>query len=123
MDIRQDYATGTYQIKAYEPGKITVNEVHFDHSIVVSSDDLITNWTPQSLGQLKHEHFTPIIALDPEIVLLGTGKKFIMPPDALLVPLYDNCIGVECMDTGAACRTYMALLAENRKVVAALLID
>ena len=63
-----------------------------------------------------------MVELAPEIVLLGTGAQFRFPEPALLAPLYKAGIGVEVMDTPAACRTYNILLGEGRNVVAALLV-
>ncbi len=59
----------------------------------------------------------------PEIVLLGCGARFRFPSPAVLAPLYGAGIGVEVMDTRAACRTYNILLSEGRRVVAALIVD
>jgi uncharacterized protein len=61
--------------------------------------------------------------MKPEIVLLGTGATFVFPDPARLAPLRDARVGVEVMDTAAACRTYNILLAEGRNVVAALIVQ
>jgi uncharacterized protein len=71
---------------------------------------------------LAADHFAAIVELAPEIVLLGTGARFTFPMPALLAPLYKAGIGVEAMDTPAACRTYNILLGEGRNVVAALIV-
>jgi uncharacterized protein len=59
----------------------------------------------------------------PEIVLVGSGRAFAFPDPSLLAPLYAAGIGVEVMDTRAACRTYNLLLGEGRNVIAALIVD
>lgn len=123
MLITEDKSDARYQIRAYEPGKVTVNQTHYTNSIIISPDNLITDWAPQSLTELAPEHLEPILKLKPSIVILGTGQQFLMPKAALLAPLYTQKLGVESMDTGAACRTYTALMAEGRNVVAALLIE
>ena len=122
MILTQHIDGAHYQIRAYEPGAITVNETVYHRSLIVSADTLITDWPPSSLHALDSGHFAPLLALKPEIVILGTGLHFIMPPAKQLAPLYHGKYGVECMDTGAACRTYTALVSEGRNVVAALLI-
>ena len=122
MILIQNIDDTQHQIHAYEPGAITVNETIYHHSLIVSADTLITDWPPSSLQTLTATHFEPIFALKPEIIILGTGLHFIMPPAKQLAPLYQKQYGVECMDTGAACRTYTALVSEGRNVVAALLI-
>jgi len=122
MILNEDAGIGDYQIRAYEPGAITINETVYTKSVIVSAYKLIADWAPQSLDELRDKHFNLILEADPEIVLLGTGVNFKMPAQKQLAPLYLEKLGVECMDTGAACRTYTALMSEGRKVVAALLI-
>ncbi len=123
MILTEDSGIGDYHIRAYEAGAITVNETVYRKSLIVSPYELNSDWPPQSLADLTREHFEPILAMKPEVVLFGTGRQFKMPPPAKLALLYENRMGVEYMDTGAACRTYAALMSEGRRVVAALLID
>lgn len=122
MQLNLDTTNAIYQIRAYEPGRIQVNEHWLTHSIIISPLQLITDWPPQQLSELQPEHFAPIIALKPKIVLLGSGLKICFPPAELLASLYAQQIGVEIMDTAAACRTYTLLAGEGRAVVAGLLI-
>lgn len=122
MQITQDPNIGLYYIHAYEPGKIKVNEEILTHSIIISSEQPINNWAPQQMSELTAEHLAAILALKPEVVLLGSGTHISFPPKELLLPFYAQQIGVEVMDTGAACRTYNVLISEGRRVVAGLLI-
>lgn len=123
MILNQDSSDAKFQIRAYELGRITVNETVYQHSLIISAEHLISDWRPQSLQELKPEHWQAALALKPEVILLGTGERFQMPAQHLLAPVYQQKLGVEIMDTRAACRTYMALIAEGRKVLAALLIN
>lgn len=123
MILTEDTDIGNYHIQAYELGAITVNTTVYAKSLIISPFELISNWAPQSLDKLKNEDFEPVLNLSPQIVLLGTGVKFKIPPAKQIAPLYQQKLGVEYMDTGAACRTYTALTSEGRKVVAALLIN
>ncbi len=122
MQLTQDTNTGKYYIHAYVPGRIKVNEETFANSIIVAPDQLINPWHPLSVAELTAEDFAPIIALQPEIVLLGTGVRLSFPAQNIFAALYAKQIGVEVMDTGAACRTYNVLMSEGRRAVAALLI-
>ena len=122
MQLNQDISDASFQIRAYEPGLIQVNNDQYRQSLIVAPELLIADWQPQSLTDFQVDFWQPVIELKPEIVLFGTGQQFILPKPVLLAPLYELNIGVECMDTGAACRTYCALTAESRNVVAALLI-
>ena len=82
---------------------------------------MLTDWPPQALDQLREAHFEPILALQPELVLLGTGTRQGFVPPPLLKCFYAAGIGIEMMTTDAACRTFNLLAAEDREVVAALL--
>lgn len=110
-------------IRAYESGRITVDDQHYSHSLILSPGRAITPWRPQGTDELLHEDFEPVLALHPDILLLGTGSRLNFPAQRLTVHLLQSGIGVEVMDTAAACRTYNILLAEQRRVVAALLLD
>ncbi len=123
MILTQDTSDAPFQIRAYGDGIITVNENVYQKSLIISAQTLITDWPPQSFQELTEKDWAPVLDLKPELVLLGTGRQFKMPHPSLLAPLYLKKIGVESMDTGAACRTYTALIAEGRNVVAALIIQ
>lgn len=111
-----------YQIRAYKPGTIQVNEKTFTSSIIITPDELISNWQPRTINELTEEHLAPILIIKPDILLIGTGSKLVFPPVEIYGHLINMGIGVEIMDTSAACRTFNALSAENRRVAAALII-
>jgi uncharacterized protein len=92
-------------------------------NIVVSGERVVTGWTAGGFDSLVPADVEALAAMKPEILLLGSGRAFRFPPPALLAPLHAARIGVEVMDTRAACRTYNILLAEGRGVVAALIVD
>lgn len=117
-----DENNAAYQIRAYKPGFIQVNETTYTQSLIISANQLITDWTPQSLGELTAEHLRKILPLKPGILLIGTGETLNFPALELYGDLMNQGIGVEIMDTSAACRTYNVLTAEDRNVVAALII-
>ena len=106
----------------YGSGYVEVNRNRHGASLVVAGDRLVTDWPLTSVDQLTADHLAAILEMKPEIVLLGTGAKFEFPEPARLAPLHKARIGVEVMDTPAACRTYNILLAEGRNVVAALIV-
>jgi uncharacterized protein len=122
MKISLDAGTATYRILSYARGQVVVNEQTLTRSLLVMPETLLKDWPPQDFDAFAIDHFALIAALRPEIVLLGTGAALRFPAPELLTPLYDSGIGVEVMDTGAACRTYNILMAEGRTVAAALLM-
>jgi len=100
---------------------VMVNDERFESSIVVSSDMVRTDWNVQDFENLGEGHFAYLAALKPDVLLLGTGNKQQFPHPRLYRALTEAGIGLECMDTPVACRTYNILVAEDRKVVAAIL--
>lgn len=112
---------GTNLIRAYAPGELRIGDRAFRRSIVVSATALIEDWRPQDPSDLASADLEPLLALGPEILLLGTGARQQFPGRDVLAALYARRVGFEIMDTGAACRTYNVLVAEGRTVVAALM--
>jgi len=118
MRLQLETAEGTYQIQRYTADSITVNGQVFTSSLLVMPR-YVNSWAVKDFASLTEAHLIP---LKPEVVLLGTGMKIRFPPPELLAPLINQRIGVEVMDTPAACRTYNVLMAEERAVIAALLL-
>ncbi|HXH03308.1 MAG TPA: Mth938-like domain-containing protein [Candidatus Competibacteraceae bacterium] len=121
MRLHQDLDPNTVYIRAYATGSVTVSDRVLTRSAVITPDG-IHDWAPQTFAELSEEHFADLLELNPEIVLLGTGARQRFPHPSLTRALLARGIGVEVMDTAAACRTYNIILAEGRRVVAALLM-
>jgi len=138
MQIHQDHNNAAYAIRSMEPGKVTI--VHpitaFDDngkplirqevltcSTVIMADQLLRDWPVANVDGLTPAAMTPLAELPLEVVLLGTGDKIRFPKPEVTAPLLSKGIGVEVMDVGAACRTYNILMAEGRKVAAALILE
>lgn len=121
MRLSLDFDERAFRVGAYGAGQVVVNGREIDHSVLLSAERLET-WPPARFEDLSESHFAAITTLEPELVVLGTGARQRFPHPALTRPLIDRGIGVEAMDTGAACRTYNILSAEGRRVVAALLM-
>jgi len=107
---------------AYGEGYVVVNRTRHQASLIVLPDAPIEPWPPRAVEELSEAHLAPILAHAPEIILLGTGAKLQFPAREIRVALANLGIGVEIMDTFAACRTYNILAGEGRKVAAALLV-
>jgi uncharacterized protein len=122
IGLNLDESAALFQIRSFQPGKIQVNDKTLTNSIIISPDHLIENWQPQSLRELSANSFSIILDLKPDVLLVGTGSKLTFPSPEVYGHLINHGIGVEIMDTSAASRTFNALAAENRRVVAALLI-
>jgi uncharacterized protein len=121
MRFTQDSSSGLNLIRSYRAGEIRINEGVFHDAVIVSASALIAQPELRQVSDLDAEHTARILALDPEVVLLGTGQKQIFPAAAFSAQFLRAGIGFEAMDTGAACRTFNVLVAEQRRVVAVLL--
>ena len=122
MSLTLDNNTAHYQIRAYQPGLIQINEFILTDSIIITPTRLIQNWQPKHISLLTPEDLLPILDLQPAILLIGTGSTLEFPQLKIYGDLINKAIGVEIMETGAACRTFSALTAEGRNVAAALIV-
>jgi len=107
---------------AHGAGFVAVNRQRYEQPVVVTPDQLLSDWQARSFDTLAEADFSYFLTLMPEILLLGTGPQQRFAHPRLYRALTDARIGVEFMDTPAACRTYNILMAEDRKVVAAILL-
>ena len=122
MKFERDAPDGRNTFTGYGPGYVEVNGKRYSSSLVVSGERLIVDWPAASVDVLGADHLAAILELAPEIAIIGSGSTFRFPEPARLAPLHQARIGVEVMDTAAACRTYNILLGEGRNVVAALIV-
>jgi uncharacterized protein len=113
----------TNVITGYGAGFVEVNKQRYDSSLVVLPDRIWTEWSASTFAALTAADLEALAALKQEVVLLGTGKLLRFPRGELMRPLIEAGIGLEVMDLSAACRTYNILVAEERKVAAALLLE
>ncbi|MBT8050977.1 MAG: Xcc1710-like domain-containing protein [Xanthomonadales bacterium] len=123
MDLTLHKPDDTYFVRSFGPEGITVTNTVYPYSLVLSGEKLVSDWPVRSVDALDESHLEPILALEPEIVVLGTGAEHVFPEPKLLMRFYERGIGLETMTTPAACRTFNVLLSEKRNVVAALIQD
>lgn len=122
MKLHLNTRTNQNIFTAHGTGYVTVSGQRFEHSIVVTPEQVFTDWQPHNFDALSESDFAYLLAMKPEIVLLGTGAQQCFPHPRLYQQLTAAGIGVESMDTPAACRTYNILMGEDRKVIAAILL-
>lgn len=123
MPLAEDIISNRNSIQAYEQGQITVNERIYSNSLILSPDQIIDPWPVDSVSQLEEKHLESIFDLKPDVILLGTGEKQIFPEIDILGHFARQGYGVEVMNTGALCRTYNILVAEDRQVAAAIIFE
>jgi uncharacterized protein len=121
MKFQADSTQGP-SITGYGEGWVSVNGEKFTGNLVVNSANRPEAWTAKSFEDLKPSDFEIFASMDVELVLFGSGDRIRFPHPEWLGALYAKRIGLETMDTPAACRTFNFLAGEGRKVVAALLL-
>jgi len=112
--------TSLNNIQRYDNQCVVIREQIYQQSLIVMPD-YISEWDVNGFDNLQLEHFKRLRALQPELVVLGTGLQQQFPNPELYAPLIEAHIGMEVMDRLAACRTYNILVAEGRKVLGALI--
>ncbi len=110
-------------ISGYGPGWVGVAGEKITSSVILSSKGERIAWPAACFEQLQASHFKQLAQVDAEVVIFGSGARIRFPQAAWLKPMIDRRIGVETMDTAAACRTYNILAQEGRSVAVALLIE
>ena len=111
-----------YTLTGYGTGYLAVNGIRYEHPLIVTPDAPPTQWKVDGLTTLTAETTGLLLDETPEIVIIGTGQTQIFPPPAQLRPLIEARVGLEIMNTPAACRTYNVLVAEGRRVLAAMFL-
>jgi uncharacterized protein len=121
MKFQPERAEGVNVITRQEPGCLWVGGQAHVGSLLVPWQGAAQPWPVGDVGQLAAEHFMAILSLQPALVIFGSGARLQFVKPALYSSLIQRGIGIETMDTPAACRTYNVLAAEGRAVVAALI--
>ena len=122
MKFQPDGLAGVNLISRHEPGSVWVNSAAWPRSVLVPWRGEALAWPPSGLAALTAAHFEAVLALQPEVVICGSGARLAFVAPGLYRALIERRIGIETMDTAAACRTYNVLASEGRSVVAALLV-
>ena len=122
MKFQPDTLPGVNVLTRHEPGQVWINSTAYAHSVLVPHRGAVIRWEVSRFEDLGAVHFDALMPLAPEVVLFGSGERLRFPQPAWLRGLIERRIGVETMDTAAACRTYNVLAAEGRSVAAALLL-
>lgn len=123
LKLHQDSSGALNTVTGYGAHYVDVNLVRHESSILLLPDTPVVDWPVSSFDALAPEHFQLLLVQAPEVVVFGSGARLRFPHPRLTASLAERYIGVETMDFMAACRTYNILMAEGRRVAAALLIE
>ena len=122
MQLTQDPAEGYLFVRACHPHAITIVDRELTRSFVLAPDRVVEEWPVTNAAEFDLAAADAIAAMNPEVVLLGTGERQVFPPREAIVALLKRRIGVEVMDNAAASRTYNLLASEGRRAVAAFML-
>ena len=123
MQFTQETGLQVNVVRAYSPSELRIGEHSIRTSCIVTAEQLITDWEPRCFEALQPAHLAVLLALEPQIVLLGSGAQQRFAPPAIRAALTGRGVGVEVMTLGAACRTFNILVREDRRVAAALFFE
>ena len=122
MKFTQQGPAGANLIRRYGADFVVIDDEEIRRSCLVSAATLVRDWPPRGVEELTLEHLAPIFEFAPEVVVLSTGASQKFPRASLRAEFATRRIGLEVMEVGAACRTYNVLVAEERKVIGAILL-
>jgi uncharacterized protein len=105
------------------PGWVRIGNDEYRNNVVITADTIEPGFAPGGFDALTADDFSALLRVPPEIVLLGTGATQRFPRPAVTAPLHAANVGLEVMDTRAACRTYNILVGEGPSVTAALIVE
>ncbi|MGF1546819.1 MAG: Mth938-like domain-containing protein [Thiotrichales bacterium] len=121
MKLTEDRSPVKYIITSYSPGVLSINRSDYAAGIIVTPDALHADWAVSHPENIDAATVTRLLAMQPELVIIGTGPRLVFPPSETRALFAAHGIGCEVMDSGAACRTFNLLIGEGRRVVAAIL--
>ena len=114
--------TATLTVQSVTAAAITVSGEAYTQTIAITPEQVLTSWNEKPVAQLTARDFETLFANSPEIVLLGTGQSHVFPPRELTFAFARRGVGLECMNTAAAARTFNVLASEGRQVAAVLFL-
>ncbi|MDR2872300.1 MAG: Mth938-like domain-containing protein [Xanthomonadaceae bacterium] len=123
MQLTHELPDYRYILRFADGHSARVNDRVLTSSFILSPDTLIESWSGTDVPSLTNAQLEPLLALSPELVLLGTGETQIFPAPATMVMFMSRGIGVEIMNNAAAARTYNVLASEGRRVAAGFLLQ
>ena len=119
MKFEYDSQAQALQIASYKRGQIKLGDRILERAFVVCADEIRLDILPANIDAVANTHLSALVEFGKSIIVLGTGatQRFLDP--SVLAPVYDAQIGIEVLNTAAACRIYNVLVGENRDVVGA----
>lgn len=123
MQLNLESPDFDYVLRGADGRQALVNDRRLDRSFIVSARSLVEDWPVTDVRKLDVDALAAVLALEPEVVLLGTGDTQAFPPPATMAACLSRGIGLEAMTNAAAARTFNVLAGEGRKVVSAFVLQ
>lgn len=123
MELELDKTLATYHFRSFSYDAVVVGNQQYRSSLIVTPKEIFGYWPPNKLEDITQDDLEIIIALQPELILIGTGDKLKFPMSNILEGVATANLGIEFMDSRAACRTYNVLASENRRVAAGIILE
>ena len=123
MDLQLENDPLGYRVCSYVDNTVAIGKMRYTTSLIVTPEKVVRDWPPQHPGGLTIDDLGTILALEPELILVGTGNALRFPDSVILKGVIRAGIGIDFMDSCAACRTYNVLAAEGRHVAAGIIIE
>jgi uncharacterized protein len=105
-------------IRQVEPGLIRIGTEAYSSDFALTADGPVTEFSVPDIAELKEAHLATLLEMEPELIIIGTGWQPVLPPRELVFAMARRGVGIEVMDTPAACRTFNILVAEGRRPAA-----
>jgi len=118
LDVSPDIQASTPLFRAYGDDYLEIERIRYHQGLSLHQHNIVSPWGPDEVKQLKLSHMQHVLENPPEVLILGTGRRTIFPDGDILEHFANIHIGLECMDSRAAARTYNILIGEGRKTSA-----
>lgn len=123
MDLVQERPDYDYVLRAANGRSALVNDRQLRSSFIIAPDRLVEDWAAAPIAELAPEQLEPLLALEPEVLVIGTGDAQGFPPPRTLAACLARGVGLEAMNNAAAARTFNVLASEGRRVVAGFILS
>lgn len=122
MQLNHELPDYAFSLRSADGYVARVNDRTLASSFILSPQQLVEDWPVRDSAALTPDDLVPLLALQPEVILLGTGERQVFPPAAVMAACLRQGVGLEVMTNAAAARTFNVLASESRKVVAGFLL-
>ncbi|MBL10188.1 MAG: hypothetical protein CL402_06685 [Acidiferrobacteraceae bacterium] len=123
MELKLQYDSTINYFQSYSSHAISIKDIEYQSSLIVTPRKIIADWGPTNIDFVSGDDIEKIVNLNPEVILIGTGKRLRFPKPEFYAEIAGKNVGIEFMDTLAACRTYNVLATESREVATGLILE